>query len=84
MKSVVCFFSVAVSLVACSSPTTDQTAAAEDTAVVASQSVVEDGWQPLFNHNNLDGWDTLPGGEWKVEEGITWVPARPVTPGTAY
>lgn len=27
-------------------------------------------WQSLFNHKNLDGWHALPGGEWKVENGI--------------
>jgi hypothetical protein len=27
-------------------------------------------WQSLFNHKNLHGWHALPGGEWKVENGI--------------
>lgn len=26
-------------------------------------------WQPLFNGENLGGWHTVPGGEWKVEDG---------------
>ena len=29
-----------------------------------------ENWHPLFNHKNLDGWHALPGGEWKVENGI--------------
>ena len=26
-------------------------------------------WQPLFNGENLDGWHTLPGGRWQVQDG---------------
>ena len=26
-------------------------------------------WQPLFNHQNLDGWHASPGGTWQVEDG---------------
>jgi hypothetical protein len=27
-------------------------------------------WQPLFDGKTLHGWHTLPGGNWKVEDGI--------------
>lgn len=27
-------------------------------------------WQPLFDGKTLQGWHTLPGGNWKVENGI--------------
>lgn len=68
MKSVVFFFSGAALWFACSSPTTtEQTAASEDNT---GAEIAADDWQPLFNHQNLDGWDKLPGGEWKVEDGI--------------
>ncbi len=30
----------------------------------------QDNWKPLFNHQNLEGWEALPGGEWKVENGM--------------
>ena len=70
MKSVVCFFSAAAVWLACSSPATEQTATAEDTTAVPAQSVAQEDWQPLFNHENLDGWDTMPGGEWRVEDGV--------------
>jgi len=26
-------------------------------------------WQPLFNHQNLDGWHASPGGTWQVVDG---------------
>ncbi len=29
-----------------------------------------DVWQPLFNGENLENWDTLPGGTWTVENGV--------------
>ena len=70
MKSVVCFFPVAAFLLACSSPTTEQTATAEDPVSVAAQPAAQEDWQPLFNHENLEGWDTMPGGEWNVEDGM--------------
>ena len=69
MKSVVCFFSAIALFAACSSPATEQTVASEDTAAVVSQPVAQE-WQPLFNHENLEGWETMPGGEWKVEDGV--------------
>lgn len=27
-------------------------------------------WKPLFNHDNLEGWQILPGGNWEVENGV--------------
>ncbi len=27
-------------------------------------------WKPQFNGKNLDGWHALPGGEWKVKDGV--------------
>ena len=27
-------------------------------------------WEPLFNGNDLTGWHTQPGGEWKVVDGV--------------
>ena len=27
-------------------------------------------WQPLFDGKTLNGWHTLPGGNWKVEKGV--------------
>lgn len=27
-------------------------------------------WHPLFNHQNLDGWEVLPGGKWEVRDGM--------------
>ncbi len=29
-----------------------------------------DGWKALFDGKNLDNWETLPGGTWKVENGV--------------
>ncbi len=26
-------------------------------------------WIPLFNHTDLEGWHTLPGGKWEVKDG---------------
>ena len=61
-------------LAACSSPTSDDTTAAAstgaDTTVAATRPIVQEDWQPLFNHENLEGWDILPGGEWHVEDGV--------------
>ena len=70
MKSPVYLLATMIVWCACSSPTAEQTATAEATAERESQVVTTDDWQPLFNHENLDGWSTLPGGEWKVEDGI--------------
>ncbi len=30
----------------------------------------DNGWTPLFNGENLEGWHTLPGGEWEVVDGV--------------
>ena len=70
MKSVVCFFFVATFFSACSSSTTEQAATTEDTVAMTSQPVAQAEWEPLFNHENLDGWETMPGGEWTVEDGM--------------
>lgn len=29
-----------------------------------------DGWTPLFNGEDLAGWHTAPGGDWKVVDGV--------------
>ena len=43
------------------------------TAVVlcltASMACAADGFSPLFDGKTLDGWQALPGGEWKVVDG---------------
>lgn len=36
----------------------------------ANSTANQDDWKPLFNHVNLEGWHALPGGEWKVVDGI--------------
>jgi len=33
-------------------------------------SPVMQDWQPLFDGKTLKGWHTLPGGNWKVENGV--------------
>lgn len=33
-------------------------------------SIQAQRWTSLFNGKNLEGWHVLPGGEWKVENGI--------------
>jgi hypothetical protein len=30
---------------------------------------VEGNWDTLFNHNNLEGWEAMPGGKWEVRDG---------------
>ncbi len=44
--------------------TTENAAIAEDT------STRQQPWTPLFNHRDLDGWQILPGGTWKVQKGV--------------
>ncbi|MEX2594930.1 MAG: DUF1080 domain-containing protein [Anditalea sp.] len=44
------------------SPSTNSTSSEEN----AGQ---EENWQPLFNHENLEGWHSLPGGNWEVQQG---------------
>ena len=29
-----------------------------------------EGWTPLFNGEDLDGWHTAPGGQWRVVDGV--------------
>lgn len=31
---------------------------------------LEENWQSLFNHQNLEGWHALPGGKWEVQQGM--------------
>ena len=30
----------------------------------------EEGWAPLFNGKDLNGWHALPGGSWEVKDGV--------------
>lgn len=34
-----------------------------------SSALADDDWQPLFDGKSLQGWHTLPGGKWSVEDG---------------
>lgn len=38
---------------------------------IASEDIPqqEENWDPLFNHENLEGWEALPGGKWEVQDG---------------
>ncbi len=45
-------------------PTTENAANAEDT------TTLQQPWTSLFNHQNLKGWQILPGGTWKVQNGV--------------
>lgn len=36
---------------------------------ILSGSASAQQWTPLFNGKDLNGWHTIPGGEWKVEKG---------------
>lgn len=56
-------------LLAACSPNSGETTTAADTTVAATRPLVQEEWQPLFNHENLEGWDILPGGQWHVEDG---------------
>ena len=38
--------------------------------VSSSKSSTANTWHPLFNHENLNGWNALPGGKWEVTLGI--------------
>ena len=38
--------------------------------LLTASSIHAQRWVSLFNGKSLDGWHTLPGGEWKVENGI--------------
>lgn len=37
---------------------------------LVTQSSYAQRWVNLFNGKNLEGWHTIPGGEWKVENGL--------------
>ena len=37
------------------------------TACASTDSKTE--WEPLFDGSTLNGWEALPGGEWKVKDG---------------
>ena len=39
-------------------------------ALSFKSSPVKQDWQPLFDGKTLKGWHTLPGGNWKVENGV--------------
>lgn len=46
-------------------------------ASLISQPLKAQRWVNLFNGKNLEGWHSLPGGEWKVENGfITGVSSK--------
>ena len=70
MKLLTYLLLLPVLLLACTSPTTNETANTGGTALAPTQPVAQDDWQSLFNHENLDGWDVMPGGEWHVEDGV--------------
>lgn len=38
--------------------------------IISNLSCQSQEWQPLFDGKTLKGWHTLPGGNWKVENGI--------------
>lgn len=64
-----CNFSLQVVLLiyllcSCKSPSVNENASSE---VSAGQ---EEDWQPLFNHENLEGWHALPGGKWEAQQGM--------------
>src|SRR5690349_13568296 len=37
---------------------------------ISSHSNSKEKWQNLFDGKTLNGWHALPGGSWKVEDGI--------------
>lgn len=41
-----------------------------DTSSSEENPIQEEDWQPLFNHENLEGWQALPGGKWEVQNGM--------------
>jgi hypothetical protein len=43
--------------------------ASDSHTVPQAKFIQEEDWQPLFNHENLEGWNALPGGKWEVKEG---------------
>lgn len=57
---------LALTIASCNQP------ASTTSANATSQNVAEheEDWRPLFNHENLEGWQILPGGEWSVVDGV--------------
>lgn len=49
----------------CSSPSSEVNKQETEDSQSAQQE-----WASLFNHENLEGWQILPGGHWEVENGI--------------
>lgn len=41
-----------------------------DDTLSAGESEPESEWDTLFNHQNLEGWEALPGGKWEVKDGF--------------
>ncbi len=42
----------------------------ENAATAEDTTTLQQPWTSLFNHQNLKGWQILPGGTWKVQNGI--------------
>src|SRR5688500_4384426 len=40
------------------------------TFLLLSTGCKDNEWQPLFDGKSLNGWHKLPGGNWKVENGV--------------
>ena len=71
MRPTQCLLLLPLALLACSNPTSRNYRSAEP---IAPQWLIlpprRKDWQPLFNHENLDGWEIMPGGEWQVKDGV--------------
>ena len=70
MRPTQCLLLLPLALLACSNPTAETTEVQTDSTTVADTPASPEDWQPLFNHENLDGWEIMPGGEWQVEDGV--------------
>lgn len=57
---------LALTVASCNQPVSDSSANTTTQDTVEQQG----NWKPLFNHQNLEGWQVLPGGTWTVEDGI--------------
>ncbi len=64
MKYLVFLLALPLLVFSCSSPSSNE----EQEANADSQTIQQE-WVPLFNHENLEGWQILPGGQWNVENG---------------
>lgn len=42
----------------------------QNTTINTNQQIKSEAWKSLFNNKDLTGWHLLPGGSWKVENGI--------------